>query len=129
MQVSQRDVVVLGLRDDLRVQLDLVDLAVARARKRFEAGMHDEDVRGGRRVGSHRADVLREAVCRGLIRYEPAGARGFGYDPLFEIPEYHRTFAELGERVKHALSHRARAVGLLVPQLIHLLDSGRWTDE
>ncbi|MBI3839016.1 MAG: RdgB/HAM1 family non-canonical purine NTP pyrophosphatase, partial [Planctomycetia bacterium] len=44
--------------------------------------------------------------CDGRIRFEAAGTAGFGYDPLFEIVEYHRTFAELGETVKSALSHR-----------------------
>ena len=33
-----------------------------------------------------------EAICRGRIRFQPAGTAGFGYDPLFEIVEYHRTF-------------------------------------
>lgn len=70
-----------------------------------------------------------EASCRGRIRFEPVGVRGFGYDPLFEIPEFHRTFAELGETVKHVLSHRARAVGLLLPQLARLVDSGRWGED
>ncbi len=41
-----------------------------------------------------------EARRHGRIRFEPAGSMGFGYDPLFEIVEYHRTFAELGETVK-----------------------------
>ena len=51
-----------------------------------------------------------EALCRGRITGKPRGSAGFGYDPLFEIPEYHRTFAELGERVKSIISHRARAL-------------------
>jgi XTP/dITP diphosphohydrolase len=62
-----------------------------------------------------------EARCNGRIRFQPAGTAGFGYDPLFEIVEYHRTFAELGETVKRALSHRARAVQLLLPQLLRLI--------
>jgi XTP/dITP diphosphohydrolase len=62
-----------------------------------------------------------EARCNGRIRFQPAGTAGFGYDPLFEIVEYHRTFAELGETVKRALSHRARAVQLLLPQLVRLV--------
>ena len=37
-----------------------------------------------------------DASCRGRILFEPRGDDGFGYDPLFEIVEYHRTFAELG---------------------------------
>ena len=47
-----------------------------------------------------------EAACRGRILFEPRGHDGFGYDPLFEIVEYHRTFAECGLRVKAVLSHR-----------------------
>ena len=67
------------------------------------------------------------AQCNGRIRFEPAGAAGFGYDPLFEIVELHRTFGELGEVVKSVLSHRARAVEKLIPRLMEILDSGRWT--
>ena len=61
-----------------------------------------------------------EAQCRGLILFEPHGANGFGYDPYFLIPEYHRTFGELSSRVKHQLSHRARAFAAFIPQLIKL---------
>ncbi len=50
-----------------------------------------------------------EGSCRGRLTREPRGAGGFGYDPLFSIPEYHRTFGELSALVKHQLSHRARA--------------------
>ena len=55
--------------------------------------------------------------CWGRILTEYRGSGGFGYDPLFEIPEYHRTFAELGLVVKSALSHRARALRSFVSQL------------
>ncbi|HEX4145736.1 MAG TPA: non-canonical purine NTP pyrophosphatase [Pirellulales bacterium] len=58
-----------------------------------------------------------EAYCQGLIRFEPVGTAGFGYDPLFEIAEYHRTFGQLGIAVKRVLSHRARAVAQLVEML------------
>jgi XTP/dITP diphosphohydrolase len=58
-----------------------------------------------------------EGRCHGRIIDAPRGKGGFGYDPLFLIPEYHRTFGELGERVKHALSHRARALEKLRPHL------------
>jgi XTP/dITP diphosphohydrolase len=67
-----------------------------------------------------------EGICRGRILTAGRGTGGFGYDPLFEIAEYHRTFGELGDAVKAVLSHRARAIRLLVPQLQHLLDSGAW---
>ena len=65
-----------------------------------------------------------EAACRGRILFEPRGQEGFGYDPLFEIVEYHRSFGELGLRVKAHLSHRARAATRLIPDLIRLADSG-----
>ncbi len=60
-------------------------------------------------------------ICRGRIRTEAAGSNGFGYDPLFELIEYHRTFGQLGGRVKAALSHRARAMRAMVPQLVAIL--------
>ena len=50
-----------------------------------------------------------EGTCRGRLTREPRGGGGFGYDPLFLIPEYHKTFGELSPLVKHQLSHRARA--------------------
>lgn len=65
-------------------------------------------------------------ICRGRIRAEPAGSNGFGYDPLFEVLEYHQTFGQLGPRVKAALSHRARAMRAVVPQLAALATSGAW---
>jgi len=65
-----------------------------------------------------------DAACRGRILFEPRGVGGFGYDPLFEIVEYHRSFAEFGLLVKSYLSHRARAAGRLIPQLTALVDSG-----
>jgi XTP/dITP diphosphohydrolase len=67
-----------------------------------------------------------EGTCRGRILFEPAGSGGFGYDPLFEVIECHRTFGELAPAVKAVLSHRSRAIRLLVPQLISLLQSGAW---
>lgn len=62
-----------------------------------------------------------EATCRGRITHEPRGTNGFGYDPFFLIPEYHRTFGELSPLVKQQLSHRARAFARLIPQLVPLL--------
>jgi XTP/dITP diphosphohydrolase len=57
-------------------------------------------------------------ICRGRIRFEPAGTNGFGYDPLFEVVEYHRTFGELGSHVKQAISHRSRALRAILPKLV-----------
>ena len=61
--------------------------------------------------------AVTEGQCHGVIVREPRGTGGFGYDPLFEIPEYHQTFGELSLRVKQALSHRARAVVKLRPAI------------
>lgn len=62
-----------------------------------------------------------EARCRGLIIDEARGENGFGYDPYFLIREYHHTFGELPARVKHQISHRARALAALIPELLKLL--------
>ena len=63
-----------------------------------------------------------EGACRGRITREPRGTAGFGYDPLFLIPEYHKTFGELSPLVKHQLSHRSRAFAHLRPGLERLID-------
>jgi XTP/dITP diphosphohydrolase len=70
-------------------------------------------------TGEIRAVV--EGRCHGRIIDDHRGEGGFGYDPLFLIPEYHRTFGELSPRVKHALSHRGRALARLRPILRQLL--------
>lgn len=62
-----------------------------------------------------------EAHCRGRITHAPRGTNGFGYDPFFEIREYHKTFGELHPSVKQHLSHRARAFERLIPQLLQVL--------
>ncbi len=67
-------------------------------------------------AGTIRAEA--EGYCHGRIRLEGAGCGGFGYDPLFEVVEYHRTFGELGPAVKAALSHRARAIRAILPQMV-----------
>jgi XTP/dITP diphosphohydrolase len=64
--------------------------------------------------------ILEEGRCWGRVLTEPRGTGGFGYDPLFEIPEYHRTFAELGSTVKSVLSHRARALTKFISRLKNL---------
>src|SRR6266849_5466553 len=64
--------------------------------------------------------AVTEGRCHGVITRDYRGSGGFGYDPLFLIPEYHRTFGELSPHVKHALSHRARALAKLRPVLRRL---------
>jgi XTP/dITP diphosphohydrolase len=60
------------------------------------------------------------ASCRGRILPVASGHGGFGYDPLFEIVEYHRSFGDLSPLVKSHLSHRSRAAARIVPRLIEL---------
>ncbi len=59
--------------------------------------------------------ALVQGQCWGRIVHAPRGPGNFGYDPLFEVHEYHATFGELSATVKHALSHRARAIAQLRP--------------
>lgn len=77
-------------------------------------------------TGNIRAESSGE--CCGRVRTELHGLNGFGYDPLFEIREYHLTFGQLGPNVKAALSHRARAMRAIVPQLVALVESGAWLE-
>jgi XTP/dITP diphosphohydrolase len=51
-----------------------------------------------------------EGRCPGVIGFELKGTHGFGYDPLFVIPKFKLTFAQLGERIKHRMSHRYHAL-------------------
>jgi XTP/dITP diphosphohydrolase len=62
-----------------------------------------------------------EGVCQGEIIPNERGRNGFGYDPIFLIPELGRTMAELGMQEKNRLSHRARAVMAARPILIEML--------
>lgn len=59
--------------------------------------------------GPDGAEHVFEGRCDGRLQREPAGAGGFGYDPVFVPVGYAQTFAELGDEVKNRLSHRGRA--------------------
>ncbi len=54
---------------------------------------------------------IRSGQCRGYIALEPKGESGFGYDPVFYLPEMEKTMAEIPEEVKNRISHRAEAAG------------------
>lgn len=56
---------------------------------------------------------LFDGVCEGRISRTPAGAGGFGYDPLFVPEGFEQSFAQLGEEVKNKISHRSRALAKL----------------
>jgi XTP/dITP diphosphohydrolase len=51
-----------------------------------------------------------EADCKGLIAFQTKGRYGFGYDPLFLVPKYKKTFGTLGLKVKDRMSHRSKAL-------------------
>ncbi|PAB58538.1 XTP/dITP diphosphatase [Anaeromicrobium sediminis] len=59
--------------------------------------------------------------CVGEIGYEKRGKSGFGYDPLFIVDGYDKTFAELGSDIKNKISHRANALVKLREKLAELL--------
>lgn len=61
--------------------------------------------------------VQTEGICPGEILLAPRGTGGFGYDPIFYVPESGMTFAEMPPEVKNAVSHRGRAFQALLPQL------------
>ena len=60
---------------------------------------------------------LAHGECRGIILRAPRGTGGFGYDPVFLVPELGRTMSELSLEEKGRLSHRARALDALEPLL------------
>ncbi|MGB9919779.1 MAG: XTP/dITP diphosphatase [Moorellales bacterium] len=70
-------------------------------------------------------EILVEGTCEGFIQFAPRGENGFGYDPLFYVPEYDRTLAELPEEIKNRVSHRGRAVAKAIPILEALLAGSR----
>lgn len=61
-----------------------------------------------------------EGSCAGYILKELKGQEGFGYDPLFYVPEYEATFAELPMEVKNRISHRGRAFQKIVEEIRNL---------
>lgn len=68
-------------------------------------------------IADHKGRVdLCSGVCYGIITFEPRGDNGFGYDPVFYLPEFNKTMAELSKEHKNEISHRAKAA--LKAQLI-----------
>ena len=63
-----------------------------------------------------------EEYCCGRILFERHGRNGFGYDPLFEVVEYHRSFGDLSPLLKSVISHRARAIRRFISAAQKLFD-------
>ncbi len=55
-------------------------------------------------------EILAEGKVFGEITHEKSGENGFGYDPIFRVPEYNKTFAEINSEIKNKISHRANAL-------------------
>jgi len=58
-----------------------------------------------------------QGICQGTITKEPTGSGGFGYDPIFYVPEVKMTFAEMPGELKHNISHRGQAFQGILPLL------------
>ena len=60
--------------------------------------------------------IVASGTCQGRILRSPRGSGGFGYDPLFYVPEEDATFAELSAEQKNRISHRARALRIFAQE-------------
>ena len=97
-------------------------------RELAEAGALSPNARGARfsaalALANPNGDIVLEVEghCPGQILEAPRGEGGFGYDPVFFVPEADLTFAEMPRALKAELGHRGRAFALLKPQLQALL--------
>lgn len=61
-------------------------------------------------------------VCGGYIADSPRGENGFGYDPVFYLPEFGQTMAEIGSDLKNEISHRGKALKQVKKLLLHIDD-------
>lgn len=104
-----------GATDRGRIEKLLAELDRAKAvspserRARFVCAAAAADTTGWSAIG--------DGSCHGIIVVSPQGAGGFGYDPVFFLPELGKTMAGLLPGEKNAVSHRARALVALVPSL------------
>ncbi len=122
----------LTLSDDSGLEVDCLNGAPGVISARFAGAQHDDEANNRKllelmfgvpwekRTGRFRCVVAIavpggktetvEGTCEGIITSEPRGTQGFGYDPLFFVPKYKRTFAELNATEKNLLSHRGKAL-------------------
>jgi XTP/dITP diphosphohydrolase len=101
--------------DEARIDRLLRELAGAGDRSaQFTAALAVADPSGAIRL-----EV--EGICPGVILEETRGTGGFGYDPVFFVPEEGLTYAEMEKQLKGRIGHRGKAFALLAPQLRPLL--------
>ena len=103
--------------NNAKLLTELTGVAQDKRTARFRASLALADVTGplAARV------ITADGTCEGSILTAPRGTGGFGYDPLFFSPELGMTFAEAGVGPKSDLSHRARAMRAMKPQLLAYL--------
>lgn len=63
--------------------------------------------------------LICDGIWQGTILKSPQGNHGFGYDPVFYVPEYQQTAAELSAEIKNSISHRGKALACLLKQWQH----------
>lgn len=70
-------------------------------------------------------ELTTRAAIEGRIGYEEKGSHGFGYDPIFYVPQFQKTTAELTEEEKNVVSHRGKALQLMKEELKKYENTGR----
>lgn len=134
------------LADDSGLTVDYLDGAPGVYSARF-AGEHGNDKRNNEKLLSLLEDknldqrtgkfvcaivliidlnniIKVEGEIEGVILAEEKGENGFGYDPLFYVPEYKTTFAEMDSKLKNSVSHRAKALKKLEVRIRELMMEG-----
>jgi XTP/dITP diphosphohydrolase len=104
-----------GLNDEQRVELllrEMVDVPWEERTARFRCVIALAWPEG-------RLETV-EGTVEGIIQYEPEGANGFGYDPVFHLPEWGCTMAQLSTPDKNRISHRGQAVRKAAKLLMEL---------
>lgn len=61
--------------------------------------------------------ITARGECEGKIDYSPKGQNGFGYDPVFFVPQYKKTMAEISPKQKNAISHRGKALKIFAEKI------------
>jgi XTP/dITP diphosphohydrolase len=103
--------------NNAKLLVALAGIPSERRTARFRASLALADVSGPLGAETLTAD----GTCEGLVLDAARGTCGFGYDPLFLVPELGRTFGELSLGDKRELSHRGRAMRAIKPRLLAYL--------
>ncbi|MDF2524294.1 MAG: non-canonical purine pyrophosphatase, rdgB/HAM1 family [Clostridiales bacterium] len=72
-------------------------------------------------VFQDKEELVLKGTCEGYIAFKPSGSNGFGYDPLFYLPEFDKTMAEISSEDKNGISHRSKALNLVLKNLKQVL--------